>query len=80
MGISIHLWCKRIPSHQQHGRIPSHILPEFRALWIQTGIYFLATCLVFRQQIRSARLNAGLPAEEADVEDEMEEILAEKKE
>mgnify|MGYP004687608125 FL=1 len=56
------------------------ILPEFRALWIQTGIYFLATCLVFRQQIRSARLNAGLPAEEADVEDEMEEILAEKKE
>ena len=56
------------------------ILPEFRALWIQTGIYFLATCLVFRQQIRSDRLNAGFPAEEADVEDEMEEILAEKKE
>ena len=44
------------------------ILPEFRALWIQTGIYF-------RQQIRNARVNAGLPAEEAEVEDETEELI-----
>lgn len=54
------------------------ILPEFRALWIQTGVYFLATCLVFRQQIRNARINAGLPAEEAEVEDETEELLGKK--
>ena len=51
------------------------ILPEFRALWIQTGAYFLATCLVFRLQLRSARLKANLPAEVAEEEDEAEEII-----
>ena len=51
------------------------ILPEFRALWIQTGVYFLATCLVFRQQLRSARLKANLPAEVAEEEDEADELL-----
>ncbi len=51
------------------------ILPEFRALWIQTGVYFLATCLVFRQQLRSARLKANLTAEVAEEEDEAEEIV-----
>ena len=53
----------------------SDILPEFRALWIQTGVYFLATCLVFRQQLRSARLKANLAAEVAEEEDEAEEIV-----
>lgn len=48
------------------------ILPEFRALWIQTAVYFFATCLVFRQQLRSTRLNAHLTAEEAEEEDEAE--------
>ena len=48
------------------------ILPEFRALWIQTAVYFFATCLVFRQQLRSARLKAHLTAEEAEEEDEAE--------
>ena len=51
------------------------ILTEFRALWIQTGVYFFATCLVFRQQLRSARLKAHLTAEVAEEEDEAEEIL-----
>ena len=55
------------------------ILPEFRALWIQTGVYFLATCLVFRQQLRSARLKANLTAEVAEEEDEAEELLEAKK-
>ena len=55
------------------------ILPEFRALWIQTGAYFLATCLVFRLQLRSARLKANLPAEVAEEEDEAEELLEAKK-
>lgn len=53
----------------------SDILPEFRALWIQTGVYFLATCLVFRQQLRSARLKADLTAEVAEEEEEAEEIV-----
>lgn len=34
------------------------ILPEYRALWIQTTVYFLATCLVYRYQIISARRHA----------------------
>ena len=51
------------------------ILPEFRALWIQTGVYFLGTCLVFRQQLRNARLKANLPAELAEEEDEAETLL-----
>lgn len=53
----------------------SDILPEFRALWLQAGIYFLATCLVFRQQLRSARIKANLPAEVAEEEDETEELI-----
>lgn len=53
----------------------SDILPEFRALWLQAGIYFLATCLVFRQQLRSARIKANLPAEVAEEEDEAEELI-----
>lgn len=28
---------------------------EYRALWIQTGIYFLTTCLVYRRQILRSR-------------------------
>ena len=51
------------------------IEPEFRALWIQVAAYFFAACLVYRHQIRQARLKAGLPAEEAEVEDEMEELI-----
>ena len=51
------------------------ILPEFRALWIQTCAYFLTTCLVFRKQLRSARLKANLTAEVAEEEDEAEEIV-----
>ena len=53
----------------------SDILPEFRALWLQAGIYFLATYLVFRQQLRSARIKANLPAEVAEEEDEAEELI-----
>ena len=36
---------------------------------------FLATCLVFRQQLRSARLKVNLTAEVAEEEDEAEEIV-----
>ena len=28
------------------------VLPEFRALWIHTGIYFITTCIVYRRQIQ----------------------------
>ena len=38
-------------------------------------VYFLATCLIFRQQLRSARLKANLTAEVAEEEDEAEEIV-----
>ncbi len=50
---------------------------EFRALWIQAGIYFFITCLVFRHQMRMARKNAGLTAELSQEEDEVESLLAE---
>lgn len=30
---------------------------EYRALWMQTGIYFLTTCFVYRQQIIQSRKN-----------------------
>ncbi len=46
------------------------IEPEFKALWIQVGIYFFTACLVYRHQIRMARRNAGLTAEEEDTEEE----------
>lgn len=28
------------------------VLPEFRALWLHTGIYFITTCIVYRRQIQ----------------------------
>ena len=28
------------------------VLTEFRALWLQTGIYFITTCIVYRRQIQ----------------------------
>lgn len=28
------------------------VMPEFRALWIHTGIYFITTCIVYRRQIQ----------------------------
>ena len=37
-----------------------------------TDVYFFATCLVFRQQLRSARLKAHLTAEVTEEEDEEE--------
>ena len=48
---------------------------EFRSLWIQVGVYFLLTCLVFRHQIRQARKNAGLLPELAEEEDETETLI-----
>ena len=53
---------------------------EFRALWIQVGVYFLLTCLVFRHQMRLARKNAGLTPELAEEEDEAETLLETKQE
>jgi ABC-2 type transport system permease protein len=44
------------------------ILPEFRGLWLQAGIYFLLTCFVYRFRIRAARRKAGLNPEEDDDE------------
>lgn len=58
------------------GATLADIEPEFRALWIQVGAYFLLACLVFRHQIRLARRNANLPAEASEVEDETEETLS----
>jgi len=31
------------------------VAAEYRALWIQTGVYFLTTCLVYRYQIIRSR-------------------------
>ena len=33
---------------------------EYQALWIQTGIYFLTTCLVYRWQIIQSRKKLGV--------------------
>lgn len=30
----------------------SDVMPEFRALWIHTGVYFITTCIVYRRQIQ----------------------------
>lgn len=40
------------------GAILDQVLPEFRALWIQTGVYFLTTCIVYRRQIMLSRSHA----------------------
>ena len=58
------------------GATLSDIGPEFRALWIQVGVYFVLACLVFRHQIRLARSNANLPAEASEEEDEAETLLS----
>lgn len=34
------------------------VLPEYRALWIQAGVYFLTTCLVYRRQVMLSRRHA----------------------
>ena len=34
------------------GATLSDVLPEFRALWLHTGIYFITTCIVYRRQIQ----------------------------
>ena len=40
------------------GATLAQVLPEFRALWIQTGVYFLTTCIVYRRQIMLSRSHA----------------------
>lgn len=40
------------------GATLNQVLPEFRALWIQTGVYFLTTCIVYRRQIMLSRSHA----------------------
>lgn len=40
------------------GAALDQVLPEFRALWIQTGVYFLTTCIVYRRQIMLSRSHA----------------------
>lgn len=40
------------------GTTLDQVLPEFRALWIQTGVYFLTTCIVYRRQIMLSRSHA----------------------
>ncbi len=52
------------------------IITEFRALWIQTAVYFFLACAVYRHQIHIARRNAGLPLEAGEVEDETEEQIS----
>lgn len=34
------------------GATLSDVLPEFRALWMHTGVYFITTCIVYRRQIQ----------------------------
>ena len=33
------------------GATLDEVIPEYRALWIQTGVYFITTCIVYRYQI-----------------------------
>lgn len=40
------------------GATLNKVLPEYRALWLQTGVYFLTTCLVYRYQIIRSRKKA----------------------
>lgn len=40
------------------GATLDQVLPEFRALWVQTGVYFLTTCIVYRRQIMLSRSHA----------------------
>lgn len=40
------------------GATLDQVLPEFRALWLQTGVYFLTTCIVYRRQIMLSRSHA----------------------
>lgn len=40
------------------GATLSDVLPEYHALWIQAGIYFITTCIVYRNQIILSRKNA----------------------
>jgi ABC-2 type transport system permease protein len=37
------------------GALLKDVEPEFRMLWIQTGVYFITTCLVYRYQILLSR-------------------------
>lgn len=37
------------------GATLDEVRPEYQALWIQTGIYFISTCLVYRWQILQSR-------------------------
>ncbi|NDV83117.1 ABC transporter permease [Bacteroides sp. 51] len=37
------------------GATLNEIVPEYKALWIQAGIYFITTCLVYRWQILTSR-------------------------
>ena len=40
------------------GATLQEVLPEYRALWIQAGVYFLTTCLVYRRQVMLSRRHA----------------------
>lgn len=40
------------------GATLQEVLPEYRALWLQAGIYFLTTCLVYRRQVMLSRRHA----------------------
>ena len=37
---------------QSTGATLSDVAFELRGLWIQTGVYFVAACLIYRKQIR----------------------------
>ena len=40
------------------GATLSEVAFEYKALWIQAGIYFITTCLVYRWQIMMSRKHA----------------------
>ena len=50
-----------LPFYLRHQRICTHqhtlseVSFEYQALWLQTGFYFLTTCLVYRWQILRSR-------------------------
>lgn len=40
------------------GATLNEVLPEYHALWLQTGVYFITTCLVYRYQVTLSRRHA----------------------
>lgn len=75
VGFPIHFRHPRVPQNQQYGCFAFRYSAGIQSTLDTNGCLFLAACLVFKQQLRSARLKADLTDEVAEEEDEAEEIV-----